>query len=84
MELAQVAPVAAGLVTLTAAVAGLVRWMLGRERERADALYQTREACAARDATVRHEFGSLLMEVRDEVKEMSGKVDLLVAGRVKS
>jgi len=76
------AAVAGAGVTVLAAAVGVIRWIVGKERERADALYQTRESCAAGVAAVRADFGEVLVEIRDKVTEVGTKVDLMLEGRV--
>lgn len=62
------------LTGVTAVVGGLaigvVRWMLGRERERNDATYQTQ-----RDAH------AVLVEIREALARVEEKVSILLNGR---
>lgn len=75
--------VAVAVVTVGGGLATWMRSMVMRERERNDALYQTKEACAKRDADVRAEFGLLLVDIRDTLTRLDERVARLLHEEVK-
>lgn len=78
MPVEQISALTAVAIAIGGVVVGVVRWMLGRERERNDAMYQTQPVCATHMAAMNKETGVILSEIHKGVARLEAKVEIIL------